>query len=102
MAGSWSVPALVLALAMPMRFAAGTSLVVITLTSVVALVVRTGAGAMPDWGLVLALTVVSALAALGGARIALRASTGTLSTAFTALVLAVAVCTAARALPALT
>ena len=37
-----------------MEYAAGTSLVVITITSAVALLVRTGTGVQPDWGLVLA------------------------------------------------
>ena len=46
------VPALLLALALPMEYAAGTSLVVITITSAVALAVRAGAGVHPDWGLV--------------------------------------------------
>ncbi len=41
------VPALLLALAIPMEHAAGTSLVVITLTSTAALTVRTGVGPSP-------------------------------------------------------
>ena len=95
------VPALLLALALPMEYAAGTSLVVITLTSAAALAVRLGVGVAPDWGLVLVLTVVSALSGLVGARLADRIKTERLSTAFTALVLAVALYTAVRALPAL-
>lgn len=95
------VPALLLALALPMEYAAGTSLVVITLTSAAALAVRTGVGSAPDWGLVLVLTAVSALGGFLGARLADRIDTDRLSTAFTVLVLAVAVYTAARALPAL-
>jgi len=95
------VPALVLALALPMEYAAGTSLVVITLTSVAALAVRTGVGSAPDWGVVLVLTGVSALGAFLGAKLADRIDTDRLAAAFTVLVLAVAVYTAARALPAL-
>ena len=95
------VPALLLALALPMEYAAGTSLVVITLTSAAALAVRTGIGVAPDWGLVLALTAVSALGGVLGARLADRIDTERLSAAFTALVLAVAGFTAAQALPAL-
>ena len=95
------VPALLLALALPMEYAAGTSLVVITLTSAAALAVRAGVGVAPDWGQVLVLTVVSALGGLIGARVADRIDTERLSTAFTVLVLAVAVYTAVRALPAL-
>ncbi|QBX54411.1 sulfite exporter TauE/SafE family protein [Nocardioides seonyuensis] len=95
------VPALLLALALPMQYAAGTSLVVITITSAAALVVRAGSGSSPDWGPVLALTAVSALMAVAGARLADPIDTSRLQLAFTALVLAVAVYTAARALPAL-
>ncbi|EON22200.1 hypothetical protein CF8_3967 [Nocardioides sp. CF8] len=95
------VPALLLALALPMEYATGTSLVVIALTSAAALAVRAGVGSAPDWGLVLALTAVSALGGFLGARLADRIDTNRLSAAFTVLVLAVAVYTAARALPAL-
>ncbi len=95
------VPALLLALALPIQYAAGTSLVVITITSAAALVVRAGAGASPDWGVVAALTAVSALTAVAGARIADRLDTSRLQSAFTVLVLGVAVYTTARALPAL-
>ena len=95
------VPALLLALALPMEYAAGTSLVVITLTSAAALAVRAGVGSAPDWGLVLALTAVSAIGGFLGAKLADRIDTDRLSAAFTVLVLAVAVYTAVRALPAL-
>lgn len=95
------VPALLLALTLPMDFAAGTSLVVITLTSAVALVARAGIGVAPDWWLVITVTGASALGALAGARLAVRTDPRRLSTAFTGLVLVVAVYTAARALPAL-
>ncbi len=95
------VPALLLALALPIQYAAGTSLVVITITSASALAVRAGADASPDWGVVAALTAVSALTALAGVRIADKLDTTRLQSAFTALVLGVAIYTAARALPAL-
>lgn len=95
------VPALLLALALPIRYAAGTSLVVIAITSAVALGVRAGVGVQPDWALVLALTAASAVGGFLGARLAARTDTSRLSGAFTVLVLAVAVYTAARALPAL-
>jgi uncharacterized protein len=95
------VPALVLALALPMGYAAGTSLVVITVTSASALAVRAGAGSAPDWRVVLALTVTSVAGGLVGARLAARTDTARLFAAFTVLVLGVAVYTAARALPAL-
>lgn len=95
------VPALLLALSLPVDFAAGTSLVVITITSTVALAARAGSGTAPDWPLVAALTVAAALAAVAGARLADRVDTRRLSAAFTGLVLVVAAYTAATALPAL-
>ncbi|HEY3508147.1 sulfite exporter TauE/SafE family protein [Kribbella sp. NPDC051137] len=95
------VPALLLALGLPIRFAAGTSLVVITITSAAALAARAGSGAGPDWGVVLLLTAVSASAAVIGARFANRVDSDHLSAAFTVLVLGVAVYTAIQALPAL-
>lgn len=95
------VPALLLALALPMKYAAGTSLVVITMTSAAALAVRAGVGVTPDWALVLVLTAVSAVGGFLGARLADRIDTNWLSAAFTVLVLTVAAYTAARALPAL-
>ena len=51
---------LLFALSLPMQYAAGTSLVVITIASAAALVARSGAGGSPDWGVVLALTAGSA------------------------------------------
>lgn len=95
------VPALLLVVGLPMRFAAGTSLVVITLTSGVALAVRAGSGLHPDWAVVLLLTATSAGAGLIGARVAARIDPRRLAEAFTALVLVVAVYTSVRAVPAL-
>lgn len=94
------VPALLLALALPMTYAVGTSLVVITITSASALVVRAGSGVSPDWWLVMALTIASSIAAVLGARLADRIDTDKLQGALTLLVLGVAVYTAARAFPA--
>lgn len=95
------VPALLVALSLPIAYAAGTSLVVITLTSAVALLVRAGSGIAPDWGPVIALTVAASIAAVVGTRIAEHADTRRLSAAFTGLVLVVAAYTAVQALPAL-
>ena len=92
------VPALVLVLGLPLRQAAGTSLVVIAVTSAVALGVRAGSGVHPDWGLVLLLTAASAAGSLLGTRVAARTDTHRLGQAFTALVAVVAVGTAAAAL----
>lgn len=96
------VPALVLALGLPMTYAAGTSLVVITITSASALAVRAGTGAHQSWGLVALLTAVAVLGGWAGARLAARTDTSKLQAAFTVLLLLVAGYTAWRALPALT
>lgn len=95
------VPALTLALALPMGYAAGTSLVVITITSAAALATRAGTGIAPDWWLVGALTVTAVTGSVAGARLAARTDTARLSAAFTALALLVAAYTAATAVPAL-
>jgi len=95
------VPALLVAMSLPMAYAAGTSLVVITVTSAVALLVRAGSGVAPDWGVVVALTSAAALAAIIGVRLADRVDTRRLSAVFTALVLVVAGYTAVQAMPAL-
>jgi uncharacterized membrane protein YfcA len=95
------VPALVLAMSVPMHRAAGTSLVVITITSATALAVRTGSGVHPDWGVVLALTAAATVAAMVGARFAGRVDTARLTRAFTALLLAVAAFTGVQAALAL-
>lgn len=95
------VPALVLALGLPIRYAAGTSLVVITVTSAAALGVRAGTGVHPDWGLVLLLTAASAVGGFVGARLATRVDTRRLAGAFATLVLVVGAYTASQALPAL-
>lgn len=96
------VPALLLSLALPMQYAAGTSLVVITLTSATALAVRAADSAtQPDWWLVAALTATSTITAVAGARLADRVDTDRLSLAFTGLVLTVALYTATQAVPAL-
>jgi uncharacterized membrane protein YfcA len=95
------VPALVLALAIPLRHAAGTSLVVITMTSAVALVVRVVSGApRPDWVVVGVLTAAAVAGALAGARLAAGLDQRRLSLAFTGLVLAVAGYTAFQVVPA--
>jgi uncharacterized protein len=95
------VPALVLALALPMGYAAGTSLVVITITSTAALATRASTGIAPDWWLVAALTVTAIAGSIAGARVAARTDTARLSDAFTGLVLLVAAYTAVTAIPAL-
>ncbi len=95
------VPALVLALGLPMTAAVGTSLVAITVTSLAALLVRLGSTTQPDWHLVALLTGLAVAGALVGTWAARRVDPGRLQAAFTALLLVVAVWTAARGLPAL-
>jgi uncharacterized protein len=95
------VPALVLALGLPMAYAAGTSLVVITITSASALAVRAGVGTHPSWGLVMLLTAVAVLGGWAGARLTTRTDTSKLQAAFTVLLVLVAGYTAWRALPTL-
>ena len=96
------VPALVLALGLPMASAAGTSLVVITITSAAALAVRAGSGAHPSWSLVALLTAVAVLGGWAGARLTAHTNTSKLQAAFTVLLLLVAGYTAWRSVPALT
>jgi uncharacterized membrane protein YfcA len=95
------VPALVLALGLPMAYAAGTSLVVITITSVAALAVRAGAGTYPNWGPVALLAAVAVAGGWAGARLTPRIDTSKIQAAFTILLVLVAGYTAWRALPAL-
>ena len=96
------VPALVLALGLPMSYAAGTSLVVITITSASALAVRAGTGVHPSWGLVALLTAIAVAGGWAGARLTARTDTQKLHAAFAVLLLLVAGYTAWHALPALT
>jgi uncharacterized membrane protein YfcA len=95
------VPALVMALGLPMSYAAGTSLVVITITSASALAIRAGTGAHPSWGVVALLTAVAVAGGWAGARLTARTDTRKLQAAFTVLLLLVAGYTAARAGPTL-
>lgn len=95
------VPALVLVMGLPMAYAAGTSLVVITITSASALLVKTGAGIQPDWPLVVLLTVAAVLASWVGVKVAGRLKGGTLQTAFSGLLVLVAGYTAWQAIPQL-
>ena len=97
------VPALLLAMSLPMQYAAGTSLVVITMTSAAALLVR--ADSVAPTARLAPRRARSPRprpsAAVAGARLAARTDTRHLSGAFTGLVLAVAVYTATQAVPAL-
>jgi hypothetical protein len=94
------VPALALALQFPMGHAVGTSLLVITVNSVVALAARVGAGTV-EWGTT-ALFAAAAVAGVGaGKRVADRIEPQTMQRAFATLLVAVALATGARAVLAL-
>ena len=95
------VPALVLALGFSMPVAVGTSLLVIAVNSAAALAVRLGHGVHLDWGLLAAFTAAAVVGSLLGGRVASRVSPARLSTAFTVLLVAVALYTAARSIPQL-
>ncbi len=90
------VPALVLALGLAMPTAVGTSLLVIAVTSSVALVVRLGHGVSLDWTAVLLLTAAAVVGSLLGTRVAARVDPRRLGTAFAVLLMVVALYTAAR------
>ncbi len=95
------VPALVLALGFEMPAAVGTSLLVISVNSAAALGARLGEGVHLDWALTGVFTLAALAGTLGGNRIASRVSTSRLTAAFTVLLVAVAVYTLSRSLPAL-
>ncbi|HET7247808.1 MAG TPA: sulfite exporter TauE/SafE family protein [Streptosporangiaceae bacterium] len=95
------VPALVLALGFEMPAAVGTSLLVISINSAAALAARLGGGVHLDWPLLGVFTVAALAGTLAGTRVASRVSASRLTVAFTALLIAVALYTLARSLPAL-
>ncbi len=82
------VPALVIALRMPMTLAVGTSLTIIALNSASSLVSRLGV-AHPDWRVIAPFTVAAVTGALIGKRVGDRLSAATLTTSFAVLLLLV-------------
>jgi uncharacterized protein len=94
------VPALVLLLAIPMERAVGTSLLVIALTSAVALSAHLATGEV-DWPVASAMTVSAVGAAVAGARAAGRAPERTLRLGFAGLVLVTGLFLLAKNAPAL-
>lgn len=101
------VPALVLALVFPMPVAVGTSLLVIAVNSATALAGRLAGpgpqtvGAHLDWAVIAVFTAAAVLGSLAGSRIASRTNPARLARAFAVLLVAVALYTAARSIPAL-
>jgi uncharacterized membrane protein YfcA len=82
------VPALVIALRMPMTLAIGTSLLIIAMNSVSSLVSRIGV-AHPDWRVIAPFTLAAVAGALIGKRVGERLSAATLTTSFAVLLLLV-------------
>ncbi len=95
------VPVLMLALAMPIEYAAGTSLVVIAVTSVAALAARLAAGLSFDWNAVFVLTTAAVVGGIVGAKLVDRVAARPLRSAFTTVIVGVGVYTALQAVPAL-
>lgn len=94
------VPALVLALGLQMADAVGTSLLVIAFNSAAAFVVRMLHGVDLDWPILIQLTGVAMMGSLVGSRVASRYDQKKLTRGFIALLVVVALYTAARSWPA--
>ncbi|WP_435153110.1 sulfite exporter TauE/SafE family protein [Micromonospora aurantiaca (nom. illeg.)] len=83
------VPALVLAIGMPMPAAVGTSLLVIAVNSAASLVARTGSSHY-DWAVITPFTLAAIIASLAGKRAADRLPPTATTRGFAALILVVA------------
>lgn len=90
------VPALILALGFTMPEAVGTSLLVITINSAVALTTRLQAGSI-EWGTIIPFTIASLLGVIVGSRLANTRDSCSLQRWFIALLVVVAGYTAVRA-----
>lgn len=95
------VPALVLALGFAMPVAAGTSLLVIAVSSAAALAARLGGQVHVDWLLLGVFTLAALAGTLAGNRVASRVDAARLTAAFTVLLIAVAIYSLCRSLPGL-
>ncbi len=84
------VPALTVLLGLPMRRAIATSLAIITLTGVAALISHLATGAEPDWPLTLVLCGAAAAGALAGSALGRRLPAARLAHAFAIVVAVVA------------
>lgn len=85
------VPALTLVLHLPIKRAASTSLLIMAITAVVALVARAQTSLNVDLGVIGAFTVASMLGGVAGAPLTRKVSSQKLTASFAALLLAVAV-----------
>ncbi len=90
------VPALVLALRYEMPVAVGTSLVIISITSLGAFVERLGTTEIP-WHTIVPFTIAAVLASFAGKRVSDRVSGTTLTRAFAGLLVLVGIYVALRA-----
>ncbi|WP_405835345.1 sulfite exporter TauE/SafE family protein [Streptomyces sp. NBC_01518] len=88
--GFLAVPALVNVLGMRMRYAVGTSLLVITVNSLAALAMRTGTADGLDWAVIGPFAGAAILGAWDGKRLATKVSGHTLQRVFALALLAVA------------
>ena len=88
--GFLAVPALVNVLGMRMRYAVGTSLLVITVNSLAALAMRTGTADGLDWAVIGPFAGAAILGAWDGKRLATKISGHTLQRVFALALLAVA------------
>jgi uncharacterized membrane protein YfcA len=95
------VPALVLTLKYDMPTAVGTSLLVISLNSAVALLARSGNQSF-HWSVIAPFTLAAIAGSMGGKRVADRVSGSQLTRAFAGLLLVVAVYVVVRVLLAIT
>lgn len=95
------VPALVLVLGFSMPVAVGTSLLVISINSASALVARMGDGLALDWAVIGTFTGAAIIGSLLGGWATSRVPPRVLSQVFVLLLVAVALYTAARSIPAL-
>jgi uncharacterized membrane protein YfcA len=94
------VPALVLVMGFTMPEAVGTSLLVITINSLVALTTRLQAGVI-EWRTVILFTMASLVGVVVGSRLASSRDSGSLQRWFVALLVVVAIYTATRSILAL-
>lgn len=93
------VPALVIVLGLPMPQAVGTSLLVITIDSAVALASRAGTHPHVDWALTAIFIGGAVVGSLAGNRVAGRLKPERLSAGFSLLLVAVAIYMAGQSLP---
>ncbi|MEU8528705.1 MULTISPECIES: sulfite exporter TauE/SafE family protein [Streptomyces] len=88
--GFLTVPALVQVVGLRMRTAVGTSLLVVSVNALAALLARAGSAATLDWAVVAPFTGAAILGAWDGRRLAAKVSGDTLRRIFGAMLLAVA------------